>query len=112
MSWKRKIFAVITFPLWRFIPADKFKARTEKYLLKYPFETSAYAGCTIGRYGMAEFMQADTFRQSIDVPFQGLQFRAIADYHSYLTQHYGDYMQMPTEEKHETRHPWISCWKE
>ena len=112
LTWKRKLFAIFTFPLWRFIPAHKFMACTEKYLLKYPFETSECAGCTVGCYGMAEFMQADTFRQYIDVPFQGLQFRAIADYHSYLTQHYGDYMLLPPEEMCKSQHHMTCWWKE
>ena len=111
LSWKGKIFVVITFPLWRFIPAHKFRAYVEKYLLRYPFESSECAGCTVGEYGMAEFMEADTFRHYIDVPFQGVQLCAIAAYAPYLTQHYGNYMQMLPEEKRKPKHHFTCWWK-
>lgn len=112
MSWKLKILTVMTFPIWRFIPANKFRGYTEKFLHKYPFESSECAGCTVGKYGMAEFMDNDTFRHYIDVPFQGLLLRAIAAYHPYLTQHYGNYMQPLPEEMRKPEHHFTCWWME
>lgn len=109
LTWKRKLFAAMTFPLWRFIPAHKFRAYTEKYLLKRPFETSEYVGCTVGAYGMAEFMRSDAFEKYIDVEFEGRTLRAIAAYDEYLIKHYGDYMQLPPKEKRKPTHH-FTCW--
>lgn len=109
LTWKRILFAVMTFPLWRFIPAHKFRAYTEKYLLKRPFEASEYVGCTVGVYGMAEFMRSDAFEKYIDVEFEGRTLRAIAAYDEYLIKHYGDYMQLPPKEKRKPTHH-FTCW--
>lgn len=112
MSWKQKMFTVITYPIWRFIPTYKFMGCTEKYLLKYPFESSEHAGCTLGNYGMAEFMVSDTFKKYIDVNFERLRLKAIAAYDEYLTKHYGDYMQLPPVEKRKPQHHFTCCWKD
>lgn len=36
---------------------------------------------------------------------------AIAAYDAYLTKHYGDYMQLPPEEKRHTHHEFECWWK-
>lgn len=111
MRWKLKLFTIMTFPIWYFIPAYKFREYSEKFLLKYDFESSEYAGCTVGSYGMAEFMVSETFKKYIDVNFEELRLNAIAAYDEYLTKHYGDYMQLPPVEKRKTHHHFTCWWK-
>ena len=44
--------------------------------------------------------------------FEGRTFQAIADYDAYLTAKYGDYMQLPPEEKRVYQHQFKAYWKE
>ena len=76
----------------------------ETYLTRYGFDSSAYAGAITGIYGIREQMAADTFRHYITLPFEGRKYMAIADYDAYLTRHYGDYMQLPPEDKRKSDH--------
>lgn len=56
-------------------------------LYPYPSEES--------RFGMP----ARCFQEYRDMEFEGMQFRAIVDYHTYLTLLYGDYMTLPPVDK-------------
>lgn len=76
----------------------------EEYLAQYDFETSDYAGAITGIYGLKEHMPAETFRHYTSVPFEGREYIAIADFGSYLTKHYDDYMQLPPVDKRKTGH--------
>lgn len=44
------------------------------------------------------------FREYAEYDFEGETFTSVRDYHSYLTTLYGDYMQLPPEDKRENRH--------
>lgn len=84
----------------------------DDFFHSYPFDTSEYAGAIVGTYGMKEYMKAEVFKSYIELPFEGNLFMCIKDYDAYLTQHYGDYMQLPPEEKRITHHQFKEYWKE
>ena len=44
-------------------------------------------------------MPARCFQEYRDMEFEGMQFRAFVDYHTYLTLLYGDYMTPPPVEQ-------------
>lgn len=111
MNWKLRLFALATFPVWYFTPLLRLRECSEKFLLKYDFETSECAGCAIGSYEMAEYMDCDTFKEYIDVDFEGRKLKAIKNYAEYLTKHYGNYMQLPPIEKQKTHHKFQCWWK-
>lgn len=112
MSRKLKILKIIAFPLWYFVPEYIFRECSERFLLKYDFETSECTGCAVGAYGVAEYMGMNTFKKYIELEFEGRMLRAIADYEGYLTLHYGNYMQLPSIEKRKSHHNFQSWWKE
>ena len=85
--------------------------KLERLLSKYDFETSDYAGAITGAYGKKEHMPASTFRSYVTLPFEGREYMAIADYDTYLTKLYGDYMQLPPEDKRHSHHPFKAWWK-
>ncbi|MDE6684330.1 MAG: LicD family protein [Duncaniella sp.] len=83
----------------------------EKLISSHNFDTSDYAGAITGEYGKKELMPASSFRNYTTLPFEGREFMAIADYDSYLTKHYGNYMQLPPEDKQHPRHAFKAWWK-
>jgi hypothetical protein len=50
-------------------------------------------------YGEKEVYPAEYFLESVDVEFNGLMVKAPKEYHKILTKVYGDYMQLPPEER-------------
>ena len=50
------------------------------------------------------------FAETIDVPFEGRTYKAMAGYDEYLTNTYGDYMKIPPVEQ-QTRHQFKAYWK-
>lgn len=65
-----------------------------------PFETSETVGCfTGGRYGAGEAMPRAAFEKSAKVTFEGREFETMSCWKEYLSGIYGDYMQLPPENK-------------
>lgn len=58
--------------------------------------------CTIK--GCSRYFPADLFDELIELEFQGKKYCAIKNYHEFLTERYGDYMQLPPEEERVWRH--------
>ena len=51
-----------------------------------------------------EIFPAEWFRDTVELEFDGLTVRAPIDYDKWLTQRYGDYMQLPPQEKRVSHH--------
>lgn len=57
-----------------------------------------------GAWLSKEIVPAQWYGEGVILPFEGLEVRAPSDYHAWLTQVYGDYMQLPPEEKRVGHH--------
>lgn len=73
-------------------------------------EKSRYAGRMVGDFGSKEVMPKELFDSKVKLVFEGEKFDAIADYHMFLTRLYGDYMQLPPEEKRVSHHEFDAYW--
>ena len=104
----------LKYTVWKIIypKRDVNVKEMDTFFHSYPFETSEYAGALVGTYGMKEYMKAEVFKSYIELPFEGNLFMCIKDYDAYLTQHYGDYMQLPPEDKRKTHHQFKEYWKD
>ena len=78
---------------------------------RYKFDESEYAGVYYTRYGLRERLNSNVFKTFIDMPFEGVLYKCIADYDTYLTSLYGDYMKLPPPEKRVSHHPHKAYWK-
>lgn len=77
---------------------------------RYSFEKSKYAGvCVVTHYGSRERMPAEVFRGRTMVTFEELSVPAPIGYDTYLRGLYGDYMQLPPEEKRRSLHNLNAC---
>ncbi len=73
------------------------------------FEKAKYAGVvTVTHYGRRERMPIEVFRGSVPVTFEGYQFPAPIGWRTYLTNLYGDYMQLPPVEKRVSLHNMVA----
>lgn len=92
-NWYRLLYQIpkmLVFRIRNVIAAfwNRRKTKLVSHLLfPYPKKTCKYG------------MPAECFEQYIDVEFEGMRLRALKDYHRYLTLLYGDYMQLPPEDK-------------
>ena len=73
---------------------------------KYREDTSSqYIGAICAAfYGEKEILRSDWFTERCLLEFEGGKFWAPKDYDAFLTQLYGDYTQLPPEEKRVTHH--------
>lgn len=61
--------------------------------------------CSFGsRTAMRELLPRDVFDNYVTVTFEGKEYRAPKGYEKYLTQKYGDYMQLPPEDRRVSTH--------
>lgn len=65
---------------------------------KYQYDKCEYVGGSLWGYGPQERMKKENMK-SIIVEFEGIKANTFACYDEYLTNLYGDYMQLPPVEK-------------
>lgn len=82
----------------------------ETHLHSYNFDSSLYAGAIVGRYYEKEYMKSEVFKRYIDLHFEGKAYKAITNYDSYLSKHYGDYMKLPAVEERVSNHD-FKIWR-
>lgn len=78
-------------------------------LTRYNGTGSPYAGPVSGGMGKIEIYGASLFENYVRLPFEDAAFPAVADWDGFLKQQFGDYMQLPPEEKRRTHG--LSAWR-
>lgn len=75
----------------------------ENLLKTYPFESSEYCGAVSVVYnGCVEVFPRSLFEHYTELEFEGGKYMAFEDWDRFLTQQFGDYMQLPPEDKRKT----------
>jgi len=101
LRWLKRPLMALT----RLRKLESYALSVNKSAARIPFERARYAGAlVITHYGSRERMPAEVFRGSVSVPFEGELFPAPIGYHTYLRRLYGDYMQLPPEDKRGSLH--------
>ena len=106
--WKWGLF----YPIHWFVSPKWIANRIEKIAKQYAYEESKYVGVAYGFYGDRETMPREIFVKECLVTFEDGTYFAPANPDAYLTHMYGDYMQLPPEEKRVTHHSFKAYWKE
>ena len=102
-------------PLLPFIRAygsERWNKALDRLSKRYPYESATYVGVVVGRAGEKEAMLKSRMEPAVEVEFGGEKFTAMANYHEYLTNLYGDYMTPPPEAEKASRHIIDIYWKE
>lgn len=83
----------------------------DKEARKYPFGSLPKAGNIVNPYDAREIVNFTCFSDYSLKEFEGKQYRVPIGYDEYLRSIYGDYMQLPPEEKRHSPHVSIAYWK-
>ena len=75
------------------------------------FDSSEYVACSIFGYGRKEEMPKSVFDNFVELDFEGMKFKAMCGYETYLSNLYGDYMQLPPAEKRVAKHDFEVFWR-
>ena len=83
-----------------------------KRALKYPYEGSKMVGVpVIGYDNVLKRINRSCFDESIPVHFEGEVYLAPKGYDEFLRTLYGDYMQLPPEDKRISTHLYEAYWR-
>jgi lipopolysaccharide cholinephosphotransferase len=103
--WSKKLY----FTLCKRVGYKKVIQKIEKLATKYDFETCDFIGCLVWGYGIKEKISKKAFTSTIQVRFEDGYYNAPIGYEEYLTNLYGDYMQLLPVEKRVT-HNYEAYW--
>lgn len=97
-SWYAILAKRILVPICQRLNTKKICDKINAISSEFPIDTSPYVGGFLWGYGPQEKMPKD-FLETVYVEFEGHSFPAPKRWDYYLTQLYGDYMQLPPENK-------------
>ena len=107
---KRVLKGVIVPVMRSFGARERIGRAFDRFARGIPYGTTGYIGCTTwGLYGLGERYPEDSFDNALLVEFEGREFPALCCWDEYLRGIYGDYMQLPPEEKRITHG--IKAWR-
>lgn len=110
-KWK----SIIILLRQRFCNITKSYADLQKELMEIatntPIEETSYVNAWVFS-SITKRLDKKIFDNYIDVDFEGKNFKAVSEFDKYLNSLYGDYMQLPPEEKRVPHHGFTAYWKE
>lgn len=71
----------------------------EKVMQKYSDRKTKYVACLFSPYGQKEKVEASVLFKTTMLSFEGIDFQAPANWDEFLSRIYGNYMELPPEEK-------------
>lgn len=97
-------FEYCVWKLCRWIGFKPFLKWSISLSKKYNYEDCEFVGFASSYPAHNKYMKKEWFADTVDVEFEGKIFKAPIGYHEYLTTQYGDYMQLPPEDKRISHH--------
>lgn len=90
---------------------EQLKTKMKDIMTRYDFDTSQEVGYIVTGKLDRELLARDNFNETVLVEFEGEKYKAPKGYDVYLTNMYGDYMQMPPKEQQESKHDFNAWWE-
>lgn len=94
-------FKAVTQPVFRtFVSPRKLANKIDEHCRQIPFETASRVACPV--YGFTfkgKSVPREGFEKTVMLPFEDTEQPCMSCWDEYLTKCYGDYMQLPPEEK-------------
>lgn len=107
----KKLAKMIAIPCARIIGDKRCDKKLEELASQKNYTEAEYVGCVIwGLGGAGEIMKKSEFESYVQVSFENVKFNAISCWDLYLTNKYGEYMQLPPEKEHASHS--FEAWKD
>ena len=90
--------------LCRLIGYKPFLKLSLKLSQKYKYDECDIVGYASSYPAYNKYLKKEWFSETIKVDFENLKFKIPVGYHEYLTTQYGDYMELPPENKRVSHH--------
>ena len=108
----RKLYKNLAILVSRCIPGifynkKKRAAKIDRMCASRPYNESVYVGNLLGNWGKREIVERAWMGVPTLYPFEDMQVYGPCDADKYLTAIYGDYMQLPPEEKRVSNHDYL-----
>lgn len=91
-----------------FLNREKFVKKYEKFSMKYKNINTKFVGCLFSPYKLRECFNKEWFEKRKLFSFENEKFYGPTDYEKFLSQLYGNYMELPPAEKQ--RDHKINAW--
>lgn len=100
-NWKEAILLwfMLKLPTEKMFNHHNQLDKCDKLLKKYDMSTSLFTGNMMGAYKTRELVPTSWYGESSFYEFEGMKLRGFREYDKYLTHLYGNYMQLPPEDK-------------
>lgn len=112
-TWYYEPIRFAFFLMSRFINKQKSFEKILKTYSQKSFDECKYVAAVGGSYREKEILPIELYKESVELEFEDKKFNAISGYREYLQSIYGDYMQLPPEEKRVAHHTfkayYINC---
>ncbi len=106
----KSFLRILLFYLFYPLPANVFAKLVNNFAVKRNLP-SDYMACSVFGYGEKEEMPKSVFDYFVELDFEGKKYNAMYDYKTYLTNIYGDYMELPSIEKQIPKHDFKAFWR-
>lgn len=94
------------------VSSDRILDKMDAIARKAGRQTTDKMACLVWGYGKKEIIPAGVHQKHCMIPFEDRTYMAIADYNTYLTNLYGDYMKLPPKDKQISHHDFEAYWKD
>lgn len=94
------------------VSSDRILDKMDAIARKAGRQTTDKMACLVWGYGKKEIIPAGVHQKHCMLPFEDRTYMAIADYNTYLTNLYGDYMKLPPKDKQISHHDFEAYWKD
>lgn len=109
-KWYCEIPKFFMYPVAKMLGTKYWVTKMNKLAQIYNGRNSKYVGCNVDPNYHTNF-ERKLFEKTIDVEFEGYQFLAPAGYDTILKRNYGNYMQLPPENKRVSHHKYEAFYK-
>lgn len=96
------LWVMVRVPVEKMTTPYRQKEKIDKLLKKQKLEGAEYIGNIMGAYRTREIVPAKYYGKGTMYQFEDMQLCGLDMYDEYLTFTYGDYMQLPSEDKRKT----------
>ncbi len=107
----KKLLRRCLFLLFKPLSGNHFAKKINAFAKNNDYFSSRFLACSVFGYGKREQMPKEVFESFVDLDFEGKKFKAMQGYETYLSNIYGDYMQLPPVEKQVAKHDFEVYWR-